>query len=326
VTRDASSLSRRHTLALGAAALTSSALWLAEVEAAPLAYDLKPLKLADGVWMLAGAQENIDQTNGGAIANIAILNSDAGAIIIDTGPSRKFGEAVRDLAKQLTKKDIARVYVTHFHPDHIFGNQAFDPQIIATTEKVAKGVEVMGNGFSDAMYRTAGDWMRGTEVVVPGKILTDSVEDFGDRRIRPLPMRGHTDSDLVLFDEKSGFLFTGDLVFLDRAPTTPHANIENWRISLAKLGGIPHAGLMPGHGPVEPSDRGIDQTRDWLEAIEKIVKDAFDEGLDMTEAMALPLPAFTNKIALARHEFVRTVMHLYPRLESERWPRVDDRG
>lgn len=319
-------LSRRHALALGAASLTATQLWWGEADAAALTYDLKPQKLTDGVWMVAGAQETIDQKNGGAIANIAILDSTAGAIIIDTGPSKKYGETLRALAKQLTKKDIARVYLTHFHPDHIFGNQAFDPKTIASTEKTAKGIAQMGSAFSDAMYRTAGDWMRGTEVVGPGTILTEPVEDFGDRRIRPLQMRGHTDSDLVIFDENSGFLFTGDLVFLDRAPTTPHANIENWRVSLAKLGGIPHAGLMPGHGPVEPSDRGIDQTRQWLEAIEKIVKDAFDKGLDMTEAMSLPLPAFTDKIALARYEFERTVMHLYPRLEAERWPRIDNRG
>ncbi len=174
------------------------------------------------------------------------------------------------------------------------------------------------------MYRSAGDWMRGTELVLPGKILASGdVDDFGNRRIRPLAMRGHTGADLVLFDELSGIVFAGDLVFLDRAPTTPHADLERWRISLANLGGIPHARLVPGHGPAENSSRGLEQTRQWLEAIEGIIKDAFEKGLDVTEAIALPLPGWTEKIALARYEYERTVMHLYPKLEAARWPRVD---
>ena len=46
----------------------------------------------------------------------------------------------------------------------------------------------------------------------------------------------------------------------------------------------------------------------------------------MTDAIALPLPAWTEKIALARYEYERSVMHIYPMLESGRWPRVDIKG
>ena len=37
--------------------------------------------------------------------------------------------------------------------------------------------------------------------------------------------RGHTDSDLVLVDKASGVVFAGGLVFAQRIPTTPHAQI-----------------------------------------------------------------------------------------------------
>jgi quinoprotein relay system zinc metallohydrolase 1 len=320
-------LSRRDTLKLLPVTLGFSSLFAAiEAAAAPLTYVLKPEKLSDGIWIIRGAQESISLTNGGAIANVSILDTTAGAVIIDTGPSHNFGDALAKTAKELTGKPIARIYNTHFHPDHVLGNQAFDASTIAAPKGVVDGLKELGNAFADNMYRTAGDWMRGTEVILPGTILTAEVEDFGNRRIRPLPMRGHTASDLVLFDELSGFLFAGDLVFLDRAPTTPHADIERWRISLANLGAIPSSRLIPGHGPAEENLRGIDQTRQWLEAIEEIIKDAFEKGLDMTEAIALPLPDWTDKIALARYEFERSVMHIYPKLEAARWPRVDSKG
>ncbi len=290
---------------------------------APLSYTLRPQVLADGVWMIAGAQEAITQGNGGAIANIAIIDSSEGAILVDTGPSRRYGEALAALAKDLTGKPVVRAYLTHFHPDHVFGNQAFAPEVVAATQGTREGLKEMGEAFADAMYRTVGDWMRGTELVMPETIVSGDLEQFGNRRFRPLAMRGHTDSDLVLFEEASGVIFTGDLVFLDRAPTTPQADIERWRINLSNLGAIPHSTMMPGHGPAGPGERGITQTREWLEAIEGMIRKAFDDGLDITEAIVLPLPAWAEKIALARYEYERTVMHLYPKLEAATWPRVD---
>jgi quinoprotein relay system zinc metallohydrolase 1 len=317
-------LTRREALALlQATAVLSPAILALEAAASPLTYEIKPQMLADGIWIVTGAQEAITQANGGAIANITILDSTAGAIIVDTGPSRRYGEALAAVAKELTGKDVARVYNTHFHPDHVFGNQAFDAAKIAAPQGVIDGMKDLGNAFADAMYYTAGDWMRGTELVLPGTVLSGEPEDFGNRRIRPLAMKGHTSSDLVLFDEASGFLIAGDLVFLDRAPTTPHADLERWRIALANLGSIPFSIMVPGHGPAEKSVRGIEQTRQWIEAIEGIVREAFEKGLDVTEAIALPLPKWTEKIALARYEYERTVMHLFPKLEAGRWPRVD---
>jgi hypothetical protein len=69
--------------------------------------------------------------------------------------------------------------------------------------------------------------------------------------------------------------------------------------------------------------RGLEQTRKWLETIPPLIRDAFEKGLDISEASALPLPEWTSSIALARYEFERTVNHLYPRLEADTWPRVD---
>ena len=288
-------LTRRKVLALMSTTAAATFIPAFDLDAAPLRYTLKPQRLADGIWMIPGAQEAITKGNGGAIANVVIFDTTAGAVIVDTGPSRRYGEALSKLARELTGKEIARVYLTHFHPDHVFGNQAFSADKIAAPKGVIDGLKAMGEGFADSMYRVAGDWMRGTELVLPTKVLVNDVEDFGNRRIRSLVMRGHTESDLVLFDERSGILIGGDLAFLDRAPTTPNADIERWRISLANLGGIPHRLLVPGHGPAENSARAINQTRDWLVAINDIISQAFDRGLSMTEAMAVPLPKWSDK-------------------------------
>ncbi len=321
--RRGKSFGRRDVLSLLTGTALAPFLPMLDAQAAPLTYALRPQRLTDGIWLVPGAQEAITRANGGAIANVAILDSSEGAIIVDTGPSKRFGEALAALAKELTGKPVARVYITHFHPDHVFGNQAFPADVIAAPQGVIDGLKQVGEDFASAMYHTAGDWMRGTEVVLPRRAVGVGLDEVGDRRLRLLPLKGHTGSDLAIFDERSGFLFAGDLVFLDRAPTTPHADLERWQISLATLGAIPHNLLVPGHGPAEHGGRGIVQTRDWLSAIDRQVREAFDSGLDMTEAIALALPRWTETIALARYEYERTVMHLYPRLEAARLPRVD---
>lgn len=315
-------LTRRQFFAASVSAAVTPLLPLFVAEASPLAYALKAQKIAGGTWMIAGAQEAITFENGGAIANITILDTRDGAVIIDTGPSRRYGEQLASLARELTGKGVARVYLTHFHPDHVFGNQAFDAKLIAAPEGVINGLKDLGNSFSDAMYFIARDWMRGTEIVLPTAVVAGGTEDIGGRRLQLMSYAGHTASDLAIFDETTGTLITGDLAFLDRAPTTPHADIKTWRETLAKLGAIAASKIVPGHGPAETGMRAIEQTRDWLDRIEEVIGRSFEAGLDITEAMVAPLPPDLEKIALARYEFQRSVMHLYPKLEAARLPRV----
>ena len=314
------SLSRRELIAAGASSIAAPLLPMFAAQAAPLTYTIKPIKIGDGAWMIAGANEVITIENGGAIANITILDSNDGAIIIDTGPSRRFGEQLASVAKELTGKEVARVYVTHFHPDHVFGNQAFAAGKLAAPQGVIDGLKLMGNSFSDAMYYIARDWMRGTDIVLPEKAVVTGVEEIGGRRLNLLALAGHTASDLAIYEEKSGLLITGDLAFLDRAPTTPHADLAVWRATLGQLEKLQPAKLVPGHGPAENGTRAINQTRDWLEAIEDIITKAYEKGLDILEAAAEPLPPSLEKIALSRYEFERSVMHLYPKLETARLP------
>ncbi len=315
-------LSRRELIAAGASSIAAPLLPMFAAEAAPLVYNLKPAKIGDGVWMLAGVPEVITLENGGAIANITILDSNEGAIIIDTGPSRRFGEQLAAVAKELTGKSVARVYVTHFHPDHVFGNQAFAAEKIAAPKGVIDGLQQAGNSFSDAMYYIARDWMRGTEIVLPQKAVETGVEEIGGRRLNLFALAGHTPSDLAVYEEKSGLLITGDLAFLDRAPTTPHADISVWNTTLTQLEGLQPAKIIPGHGPAENGLRAIAQTREWLEVVEAIVTKAFEKGLDILEAAAEPLPRSLEEITLSRYEFERTVTHLYPKLEAARLPGV----
>ncbi|MGX7926550.1 quinoprotein relay system zinc metallohydrolase 1 [Tsuneonella sp. HG094] len=279
--------------------------------------------VADGVWLVRGADEAIGFANGGAIANGVILASDAGAILYDAGPSLGYGKALANLAEQVTGKQPAAVYLSHLHPDHAFGAGAFGAAQVHALPGTRTEIERDGSGFSDAMYRMLSGWMTGTEVILPTGDVADGPVTIGGRRLRLFALAGHSGADLALLDEATGTLIAGDLVFHDRAPATPHAHLPTWRASLSALKAIPHKALVPGHGPLDRQGRAIAQTRDWLDWLEGSLRDAVARGLDMTEAGAMPIPDRFAKMQAARYELQRSVVHFYPVLEAEMLPRVD---
>lgn len=309
---------------LGALALAPVAAPIPVYGQKAFSYSLKPERIADQIWVVRGDDAPIAMANGGAIANIGIIGTAEGAVLFDSGPSLRYGDALRSLVTELTGKQVVRVYVSHLHPDHGFGLGAFPASVTTALPETIREIERDGSGFSDGMYRLLGDWMRSTEVKSPVLPLTPGIEVIGGRRLRTIALAGHSGADLCMVDEKSGILFAGDLVFHNRAPATPEADLAKWRASLDALLSLSPAITVPGHGPVDSTGTAaIRQTRDWLEWLETSIRDAILSGLDMVEAGNMPIPERFAGMAAARYELQRSVSHFYPRMEAALLPRVD---
>jgi uncharacterized sulfatase len=285
--------------------------------AAAFDYELKPRKIADGTYVLIGRTEDFSIANGGNIVNVGFIVTSAGVVVIDTGPSKRYGEQLRAAIRKVTDQPVVKVVNTHFHPDHFLGNQAFVDVGISALPATIQGIEAMGGPFADNMYRMCGDWEAGTEAVAPNRTQSEGVEQIGGHTLEFFALAGHTDGDLAVFDRTTGVLFAGDLVFFERAATTPHANVNVWLDSLGRLKTVPYQQLVPGHGPVVTDARAIEQTRDYLVWLEATVRQAADRGRDLTEVIATPIPPQFAAIPLVHHEFSRSVIHLFPALEQQ---------
>jgi quinoprotein relay system zinc metallohydrolase 1 len=304
--------SRRAALAGGAAALC--ALRAPVFAAARSPYDLTPVEVADGVWMIEGATEYFSPENGGAIVNV---------VFIETGPSRRYGEALRLVMAARSPRGVAAVLLTHHHPDHWFGNQAFADRPIHALGATRAASEANGGAYAEAMYRLVGDWMRGTEPLPPSLTLEGPELVAGGRALRLMPLGGHTAADLAVLDERTGTLVAGDLAFLNRAPTTPDAELSRWRASLTALEALGPGGIVPGHGPFDRTGDSLRQTRAYLDWLEATLTAAAEGGLSMAEAGALPLSAEFAAMGAQPREFARSVSHLYPALERAALPKLE---
>jgi glyoxylase-like metal-dependent hydrolase (beta-lactamase superfamily II) len=156
--------------------------------------------------------------------------------------------------------------------------------------------------------------MKGTEAVLPSQTVGAGLLRIGAREFDLHEYQGHTVSDLVLVDKASSVAFVGGLIFADRVPTTPHADLKAWLRSLDALpspGGV----VVPSHGPVHSGSSGRQQTRDYIAWLDTQFTQWAEAGWEMTEVLNAPAPEAFRKWAAWPAEYTRNVAHLYPRYE-----------
>ena len=206
----------------------------------------------------------------------------------------------------------------------MLGNQAFADVPIGALAGTTELLRQQGDAMAENMYRLVGDWMRGTEVVLPTRTLTPGVQSFGNHDLHLLSLGGHTGADLVILDRKTGVLFAGDLVFYQRALTTPNSpGLAVWLSDIATLQGLPWTLIVPGHGPMAADAKPFEQMREYLTWLDRLMRDGAADGRDMAEMIRSPIPEQFTGISLSRYELIRSVSHLYPRYERTQMTRVD---
>ncbi|MCP4410923.1 MAG: quinoprotein relay system zinc metallohydrolase 1 [Gammaproteobacteria bacterium] len=280
-------------------------------------YQLKPRKIAQDTYVLEGVDEDFSFLNGGNILNIGFIVTSQGVLVIDTGPSLLYGEQLRKVIGEVTSNKILRVYNTHLHPDHFLGNQAFAQVPIVALAGTITGMRQQADMFTDNMYRLVGHWMVGTNPLLPAEQINPGTVEIGGHRLSLIELQGHTQADLVIFDHTTGVLFAGDLVFHNRAPTTPHADLKKWIESLDKLEGLAIKTLVPGHGAVADGTGPLLQTRSYLLWLDSTLREQANSGKDMVEVLKVKIPSEFATLAVLPNEYYRSVSHLYGKLERQ---------
>lgn len=294
----------------------------ASTTASDFDYKLSATEVRPDVYVVGGVAGDLTFNNGGNILNTGFIVAEQGVIVIDVGPSRLYGEQLFALIQSTTDKPVLQVYITHQHPDHFFGLQAFDGVETSALAGTISDLKLLAGDYSDNMYRLIGNAMLGTEIVLPKSEVQPGAVTVGGRDIELLALGGHTATDLAIFDKTSGVLFAGDLVFHERAPTTPSADIPLWLESLAKLKSVPFSVLIPGHGPVTENAEPIDETADYVDWLLTTLQSLAEDGLSMAEAIQQTIAERFASLVVVKNEYERSVVHLYGGIEESLLPPV----
>lgn len=268
----------------------------------------EPTVVADGITEIARDVWVIPDRRVPLVPNIGVIAGNDAVLVVDTAMGPANGRRVLNAAKEKAQGRPLRLTITHFHPEHGFGAQAFRNQATIVYNRAQRDeLQDKGAGYVE-LFRTFGPAvsaaLEGVELVDPDEVYDDETElDLGGRTVQ-LRTWGvaHTRSDQVVFLPEERILFAGDLVEERIFPIYPHfppddADVDGnrWIEVLRRLEELNPAVVVPGHGAI--GDIGLIATaREFHELLRDETLRLAAEGVDVEEAVARLEPEF-----LARH-------------------------
>jgi glyoxylase-like metal-dependent hydrolase (beta-lactamase superfamily II) len=286
----------------------------------PVSRHFRLEQLAEGVYAA------IHRDGGWAICNAGIVDLGDRTLIFDTTYSPQAGADLRTAAETLFGRPVGIAINSHWHSDHIWGNQAFDrateivssvatrrrisatrgdpdyDETLATAETRLASVRARYAAAEDeGQRREVAIWVDEWEatvalkdllqVRVPDLAFTDRIAIHGSARNAELiDYAGHTDSDAVLTLPDDGIAFMGDLLFVECHPYLGDGDPDGLRHALDEVSALVPSTVVPGHGAVGTAD-SLKAMRLYVDTLEELARQMVAHGEPEEVAAKVPIPA-----------------------------------
>jgi len=279
-------------------------------------------QLTDGVYAA------IHIHGGAAIGNAGIVDLGDRTLIYDTFLTPQAAEDLRIAAEALTGRPIDAVLNSHWHNDHIWGNQVFgaNTEIVSTEETRRLFIATRGHGAYDSFMANAETNLESTraqfqateeegqrrqlalwidyhqsvveakpilQVRAPNLTFAQRLAFHGTDRSAELIafVGGHTESDAVLFLPQEEIAFMSDLLFIGHHPYLGGGDPERLLRILEAVSDLAPKLLVPGHGPVGMAD-SLTQMGQYVHTLDGLARTMVEDGEaeETVDAMAIPEP------------------------------------
>ena len=273
-------------------------------------------KLSEGIYAA------IHAPGGWAQSNAGIIDIGDRTLVVDTFLSPR---ATRDLlaaAQALTGRPVV-VMNSHYHNDHIWGNQAvpMDSDIVSTfktrdliaardeedqwyrdhaaqrlsatqaqLERASGDSEKAHLQYVVTYYEAIVDTLPMLPARVPNIAFQDVLEFTGSKRsARFIALSGHTASDAILHLPDDHILFLGDLLFINVHPYLADGHPDELLRTAAFIKDLQADVLVPGHGPVGRVD-DMEVMLEYIHEMRELVKISIRDGMRREDIVKLPIP------------------------------------
>ena len=194
-------------------------------------------------------------------------------LVIDAQYTLPFAREVVGYAARLGKP-IARLYVTHYHPDHLLGAAAFDAPLYALANVAAK-IDAVGDRVAREEHEKVGDDIP-KDARRPDQRIDEGDETIDGVRIEYRRVHSaETEDALIIALPDAGAIIVQDLVYNRVHPFLGEQRFQSWRAALSQYRDLPYAIVLPGHGV--PGGRELyDEMIDYLDFAECALKASTD--------------------------------------------------
>ncbi len=284
------------------------------------AVEVRFQRVAEGVYAHVGDTGPRSVANEGLNANIGLVVTPAGAVLIDSGATFQSARQIHDAVKAVTPQPVKWVVNTGGQDHRWLGNGYFAGQgaeVIAHADARAD-MNNRGNDHLQGLKATLGPKADGTVPTLPTRWLAGNDErlELGSV-VFEFKHRGgaHTPGDTMVWLPQKGVLFSGDVVYVDRMlGVLPVSNTKRWLDTFAVIEQLNPAVLVPGHGSITTVATAKADTQAYLLALRAHMKKAVDDGVDVSEAVksfdAKPFMRLLNAAELMPGNASRTYLEL----------------
>ena len=191
-------------------------------------------------------------------SNAGFIVGDDGVLVVDSFFEPDTARALLGEIRKITPKPIRYVVNTHYHADHVSGDQVFKDAgaIIVTHRNVRawirpENLRMFGDVPDPALKAKLTQQM--AQLPLPDLVTESPITIWlGARRVDIRPVEGHTGGDLVVGVPDAKVLFCGDLLWR-MPPNIVDGNMSKWIATVRGFEQLPDATSMtfvPGHGDV----------------------------------------------------------------------------
>lgn len=268
-----------------------AALLLSTLSLGATAVEVRFERVADNVYAHVGDIGGRSVANEGLNANIGLVVTPAGAVLIDSGATFNSARDIHTAVRRVTDQPVRWVINTGGQDHRWLGNGYFQAQgaeLIAHVSAVAD-MRSRGGDQLSALQALLGSAAEATMPTLPKRLLSgpDARLELGGT-VFELGHRGggHTPGDIMVWLPQSQVAFTGDIVYVDRLlAVLPVSSTRAWLEAFAALEQWAPRLIVPGHGRVTDLAAARRQTRDYLASLRAHMKRAVEQGTEISDSV-----------------------------------------
>jgi glyoxylase-like metal-dependent hydrolase (beta-lactamase superfamily II) len=248
-------------------------------------------RVADGVYAHVGDLGGRTLRNEGLNANIGLVLTNDGAVLIDPGATWSSARDIHQAVERVSPQPVRWVINTGGQDHRWLGNGYFKAQgaEILAHEAARSDMSDRGGDQLAALRTVLGSKAEGTEPVLATRWLAgrETALVLGGVRFEFRHRGGgHTPGDLLVWLPQQQVLFAGDLVYVDRLlGVLPVSSTAAWLASFEEIAALAPRRIVPGHGRVTDLATASAQTERYLRALRAHMKRAVDDAIDVSAAV-----------------------------------------